>query len=69
MVDALFPCVYHHNASGRLGDRGLALSGSRKVRTPQSTASDSTRGGQLSVRSEPAGSGPQKQTANSLREE
>jgi hypothetical protein len=33
-VDALYPCVYDNVASGRLGDRGPALSGSRKVRTP-----------------------------------
>ena len=34
MVDAWFPCVYHNAASGRSGDRGPALSGPRKVRTP-----------------------------------
>jgi len=33
-VDARLPCVYDEVASGRLGDRGSALSGSRKVRTP-----------------------------------
>src|SRR6266498_5715464 len=33
-VDALFPCVYDNAASGQLGDRGSALSGPRKVRTP-----------------------------------
>jgi hypothetical protein len=33
-VDALCPCVYDNAASGRSGDRGPALSGPRKVRTP-----------------------------------
>ena len=33
-VDALLPRVYDEAASGRLGDRGPALTGSRKVRTP-----------------------------------
>jgi len=33
-VDAMSPCVYDNAASGRLGDRGPALSGPRKVRTP-----------------------------------
>ena len=33
-VDAPFACVYDNVSSGRLGDRGPALSGSRKVRTP-----------------------------------
>lgn len=43
--------------SGRSGDRGSALSGSRKVRTPKSTASDSTRGGEAAEKREPAGKG------------
>ena len=32
-VDASFSCVYDNATSGRSGDRGPALSGSRKVRT------------------------------------
>jgi len=33
-VDCVFSSVYDINVSGRLGDRGSALTGSRKVRTP-----------------------------------
>src|SRR3990172_8654125 len=45
-VDARPSSGYDKTASGWSGDRGPVFTGSRKVRTPQSTASDSTRGGE-----------------------
>ena len=56
-VDYLSSPLYDEDASGRLGDRGLAIARSRKVRTPQGTAPGKPRDGAI------CRIGPQKQVA------
>ena len=48
LIDFLLRSGYDDRASGWSGDRGPVFTGSRKVRTPQSTASDNARGGETS---------------------